>query len=135
MKAKLKVNANLILEVEGDDFAEVFKGLAIATEIFEHAKCGCCSNPNIRHVVRIDDEKNEYYELHCTDVKCRARLPFGQMKKPAGQLYPKNRWDQLSVKEKQKRAKEEEYANTHHGYLSHNGWYKYVPDKKTEEQK
>lgn len=132
MKAKLKVDANLIIEVEGEEYAEVFKGISFAQEIFEHNKCGKCGCQKLRYKVRKDDEENEYYEIHCTNFDCRARLPFGQMKKPKGQLYPKVRWDSLSAGEQEKRKEEESYAHSHAGFLPHNGWYVYKPNKKEE---
>lgn len=137
MKAQIKARSNLIVEVEGDDEAELFENISSASETFVHAECGCCKGTDIAFVVRQDDEDNKYYELHCKDFQCRARLPFGLQKK-GGKLYPKRRWDSLSNGkddtkvggEKLKRANEKEYADKHGGYLANNGWYKYVPEKK-----
>lgn len=130
MKAKLKVNSNLIIEVEQETEADLFEAISSAQEVFEHEKCGYCSNPSLRLAVRQDDEENKYYELHCKDVKCRARLPFGQAKKPKGKLYPKRKFDSLGPAEKEQRANEKKYAEEHYGYLDHNGWYKYVKESK-----
>jgi hypothetical protein len=125
MKAQLKVRPNLIVEVEGETEADLFENISSSQEVFEHEKCGYCSNTDLRFVVRQDDEENKYYELHCRDAKCRARLPFGQMKKPKGSLYPKRKFDSLSPSEKEQRQSEKTHADSHYGYLDHNGWYKY----------
>lgn len=130
MKAKLKVNSKLIIEVDAETQTDLFQGLSSAQEVFEHEKCGFCSNPNLKFVVRQDDEENKYYELHCSDVKCRARLPFGQAKKPKGNLYPKRRFESLSEGEQEKRKAEKDYADKHYGYLDHSGWFKYVKEDK-----
>jgi hypothetical protein len=134
MKAQIKAKANLIVEVEGDTQTELFEALARGEEVFSHAECGYCKNTNISFVVREDQEGNNYYELHCKDLRCRARLPFGVAKSPKGSMYPKRRFDSLSPTEKIKRADEEGYAKAHGGYLNYNGWYKYKPDPNKKEK-
>lgn len=133
MKAQIKARPNLIVEIEGDDEAELFENISSAEETFVHVACGCCGNSDLRYVVRKDDEENKYYELHCKNIQCRARLPFGVQKKGGG-LYPKRRWDSLSPGEKEKRKDDEAYAKNHGGYLDKNGWYKYVPDKNAKDK-
>ena len=136
MKVKLKVSPVMIVEVEGDTQAEVFKELAAAQELFQHEKCGCCQSNNIRFVVRQDDEDHDYFELHCLEINCRARLPFGQAGKPKGSLYPKRRFASLSDKgspsEQEKRIGEKDYAEKHGGFLPNNGWYKYKKEEKKQ---
>lgn len=144
MKAQIKTKPNLIVEVEGDTQTELFEAIAMGEEVFSHAECGYCKNTNISFVVREDKEGNNYYELHCKDIRCRARLPFGVAKTPKGSMYPKRRWDTLSngktedktklAGERLKRANEKEYADKHGGYLEHNGWYKYKPDLNNKEE-
>lgn len=129
MQAQLKVRNNLIITVEEDATNDLFEGLSHAQEVFDQEKCGHCGETNLRFVVRQDDKDNKYYELHCTQGKCRARLPFGLAKK-GGNLYPKKRWDSLSESEQEKRGTEKAHAESNYGQLPHGGWYKYVPVKK-----
>lgn len=125
MKAQLKVRPTLIVEVEGETETDLFEGISSAQEVFEHEKCGHCQNSDLRFVVRQDKEENKYYELHCRNIACRARLPFGQNKKPKGSLYPKRKFESLGPAEQEQRKVEKEYADKHYGYLDHSGWYKY----------
>lgn len=143
MKAQIKTGSKLIIEVEEDSETELFEAISSASETFTHEECGCCKNTTLRYVVR-EVGGNKYYELHCTDYKCRARLPFGVAKKNKGKLYPKRRWDSLSngkeedetklAGERLKRASEKAYADAHGGYLANNGWYKYVKGKDDNEE-
>ena len=128
-KLKLKVSAKAIIEVENDSFEELFEDTAKMQEVFSEDKCGCCNQSNIRYVVRQDSEDNKYYELHCENGNCRARLPFGVKKKGMG-LYPKRRWDQLSKSEQAKRISQQEQC-TKFGWLPNRGWYKW---KEVEQQ-
>jgi hypothetical protein len=129
MKAQIKVRPNLIVEAEGETEADLFENISSAQEVFEHEKCGLCGQSDLRFVVRTDSDENKYYELHCKDIKCRAKLPFGQAKKPKGKLYPKRKFDSLGPSEQQQRMSEKAYADAHYGYLDHNGWYKYTKEK------
>lgn len=139
MKAQIKTGAKLIIEVEEDSETELFEAIASAEETFTHEECGHCNGRQLRYAVR-EVEGNKYYELHCTDFKCRARLPFGVAKKNKGKLYPKRRWDSLSngkeedetklAGERLKRKDEKEYADKHGGYLPFNGWYKHKKEDK-----
>jgi len=134
MKAQLKVRTNLIIEAEGETEADLFENISSAQEVFEHEKCGHCGGVDLRFVVRQDDEENKYYELHCRDTRCRARLPFGQAKKPKGKLYPKRKFESLGPAEKEQRKAEKEYTDKHFGYLANNGWYKYKGEHKDASQ-
>lgn len=87
MKVEIKVNESLTVHAEGDNPKDVFKQIASAQETFEDSKCGHCGNKNLRYVVR-KVEDNEFYELHCTNGNCRAKLAFGSSKKD-NKLYPK----------------------------------------------
>lgn len=128
MKAQIKANAKLIIEVEGEDPTDLFEGIATAEEVFTQSQCGVCNNQNIKYVVRKDDDDNKYYELHCKDGRCRARLPFGVNKKGGG-MYPKVRWAQLSEGEQEKRKDEKAEAEKHYGFLPNGGWYKYKKEE------
>jgi hypothetical protein len=125
MKAEFQATQSVRVEVEGESPAELFESLASAQEAFVHECCGMCKCPNLKFLVRTDEEENKYYEMKCTNFSCGARLPFGQNKKPKGALYPKRRWTTLSEKEKENRGPEPK-----NGYLPNGGWYKYVPNNK-----
>lgn len=135
MKAQIKANSKLIIEVEAEKETELFEGIATAEEVFTQSQCGMCKSVEIKYVVRKDDDDNKYYELHCKHPACRARLPFGVNKKGGG-MYPKVRWDSLSksengrIGEQEKRKDEEEYAKNHFGFLPNGGWYKYKKEEK-----
>lgn len=102
---------NVGVEVEGKDDKDVFKQLAHLSELYSVTTCECCGNDNLKFVVRtveVEDEKTkkkrpaDYYELHCTDSKCRARFSYGQSMERPGELFPKRK-------------------------EGTNGWSKYVP--------
>ena len=107
MKVTYKASDKLQFELEASGQKEVFKELAIIQEIFAEEKCGVCSCPNLKYVVRNVDS-NDYYELRCNDSRCGAILSFGQHKK-GGTLFPKR--------------KDEENK-----YLPNKGWHKWAPD-------
>lgn len=133
MEALIRVDGQTTVKVEGDTHAELFEEIATAKEIYEHSQCGHCKSVNFKYVVRQDEEDNKYYELHCIDSHCRARLPFGLAKK-GGVLYPKRRFASLSPKEQEKRKDEKDYADKHGGFLPNNGWYKYKPEGKPNDK-
>jgi len=80
-------NGRLSVEIESETPKSAFGDLAQFQEIFEHPRCGKCSGEDLRFVVR-HVEDNDFYEIHCTNSKCRARLAFGQHKGKAGTLFP-----------------------------------------------
>ena len=132
MKAAFKsLGGKLHIEVEGDSETDLFEGIAKAQETFVHEKCGLCGSDNIKFVVRQNSDDDKFYELHCQNFsankRCGARLPFGQAKKPKGNLYPKRRWGQLSDSEKQQRGPEPRT-----GYMPHDGWFIWKPVDKQE---
>ena len=89
MKATFQ-SGNLSIEVEGEKQKDVFGELARAQEVFQHPLCGKCKGEEIRFVVRHDKEDNDYYEMHCQNIRCRARLAFGQHK-TNGTLFPRRK--------------------------------------------
>lgn len=119
MKATYFVHDGLKFDIDAETEADLFKNLATIQETFTAENCGLCKAPS-KFLVRKDKEENEYFELACTDLKCRARLPYGQMKKPKGKLYPKRHWNSLSDAEKTNRGPEPKS-----GYLPNGGWYKW----------
>jgi hypothetical protein len=99
------------VELEGSQ-KEIFGEISDFQEVFENDKCEACGKSNIRFVVRTVED-NEYYEIHCLEKGCRAKLAFGQHKK-SDTLFPKRKSES--------------------GYLDNQGWTKYVPESKSNEQ-
>jgi hypothetical protein len=128
MELLLRVAGNLTVKVEGKTHTELFDGLSQAQEVFNTSECGACKSTDLRYVVR-ENDGNKYYELHCQNPKCRARLPFGQSKTKTGELYPKKRFASLGKSEKKKRAAEQAHAEKNGGFLPNMGWYKYQKDE------
>lgn len=84
-------NGRMSVELEGDTQQAIWEQLGTFQEIFEEAACGKCGSENLRFVVREDKEQNKYYELHCLERDCRARLAFGSLKGKGAGLYPKRK--------------------------------------------
>jgi len=97
-------NGTITLEAEGTTHKEVFKELSDLQEVFDHKNCGKCDGDNLRFIVR-NVEDNDFFELHCANRNCRARLSFGQHKK-GGSLFPKRK-------------------DAEGGWLNNNGWLVY----------
>ena len=107
MKSVKYISPGGLFEVDLDasDQKSLFKGLAAFQEVFESDTCcGACKGKEIRFVVRTNDH-GDFYELHCLDRDCRARLSFG-VHKQGGTLFPHR-------KDKEGR------------YLPNNGWLIY----------
>jgi hypothetical protein len=131
MKALLNTTPNMSVEVEGETSADLFEQISIAQEVFTHEKCGCCNKSDFKFVVRTNDDEDKFYELHCNDFKCKAKLSFGSKKKPKGALYPKRHWNSLSDGDKKNRNLEEQPKNL---WLPNNGWFKWVPQAAQKEE-
>lgn len=112
MKAQFKVRANLILEIEADKQAELFRALASAQEVFGAAHCVKCKSTNLSFNVRQNKEDDDFFEIICGD--CYAKLAMGQHKK-GGTLYPQ--------RQRQNEDGEREW-------LPDNGWMKWDREKK-----
>ena len=132
MKVEFKVSDKVAICAEGENTLDIFAQLAQMQEVFQHSKCGLCGSELYRFVVRkaTDGKKKEfnYYELHCQNPKCRARLAFGNSDNNV--LYPKRKWNQLSDSEKEQRANEQAEAEASYGFLKNNGWYKWTAPPK-----
>jgi len=124
MKATIKVSPRVIIEAEGNTHTEVFEQAASMQEVFGVGKCDKCKCEDLRFVVRTDDEENKYYELHCQNWKCRARLSFGQ-NKTGGTLYPRRK-----ETKKQSIMGGSVEAN---GWLPDNGWIRWNKEKNCSE--
>lgn len=81
MKCQYRVNPDLMLELEAADQKQLFERMAEAAEIFGNWRaCGKCKSPDHkpRPVVRLNQKKQKFYELHCTNPRCKARFVYGQ---------------------------------------------------------
>lgn len=87
MKAVLKVNECLTLELDSSNQKELFENLANLQEVFGEDRCGKCDSTDLRFIVR-ENDGNKFYEVQCR--KCYARLAFGSHKK-GETLFPKRK--------------------------------------------
>lgn len=133
MEAAVKTRIGMI-KVEGDDQADLFKGIASAVEVFNEHACGLCGSEDIVPVVRKNKDEEEFYEFQCRNTDpvevvdkdgkktrgwCRAYLYLGQNKKGGG-LFPVRALDEQG---KPDRATGK--------YGKHNGWTRYRGEPKT----
>jgi hypothetical protein len=116
MKVDFKVNDKVTIQAEGNTHKELFAQLSSLTEVFGQAECGCCKGKNIRPVARkvevMEGKKAKeyvYYEFHCLNMDCRARLAFG-CHQEGDSLFPK---------------KKDESGE----WIKNNGWVKYEKPK------
>jgi|3_EtaG_2_1085321.scaffolds.fasta_scaffold00069_35 hypothetical protein len=123
--ARVKITDAIWMDVDSDKEVDLFKGMARVQEIFQHSQCGKCGNKDVRFVCRQDKDDNDWLEIVCQSIQCRAKLVFGQVKGKGGEIYPKHRWSLLSDTQKQGRADEEAYAEQHSGFLPNKGWFVY----------
>lgn len=111
MKCQYRVNQDTMIELEGATDKDLYEAMARVAEIFgKHwLMCKACQDKAFKPVpvVRVNKEKQKFYELHCTNPKCGARFVFGQSKdmkslfpqrkypkshKLAGKLKPNEGW-------------------------------------------
>src|SRR5262245_6341557 len=125
MKAQVKVNSNIIIELEAPKQKDLFKAIASAHEVFGEKECGLCKSKEIipvwRNVTVVKGKKTESYEFpeyHCLNSACRARLSLGTLNDDTGTLYPHRRLlpnGKPPGKDSRDQAK----------YGSHRGWTKF----------
>ncbi len=129
IKANIKISPNLSFLVDGEEEAELFKGISRVTELFSSTKCGKCKSDKIKYVCRKDSNDNNWLELACQEVGCRAKLSYGVTKK-GGYIYPKVRFSQLSYTVQAERTECQAYADQHNGWLPSGGWFIFKPKDK-----
>ena len=76
-----------IVKVIGETQRDAFEAMAGACEVFGETTCGLCGSANIRPVHRIAD-RFHFYEYHCQEPGCRARLSLSQINDSTGNLFP-----------------------------------------------
>lgn len=90
MKATVKVSPTLLFEIQTETQKSMFQELAALQEVFSNTTCKRCGS-EARFVVRTVDD-NDFYEMRCTNEKCRARLHYGLNKK-GETVFPKRKTD------------------------------------------
>jgi hypothetical protein len=124
MKAQVKVNSKVVVEVEGETQKALFQEMSRACEVFGETKCALCNSEDIRPAVRFvtkGKKTYDYHEMVCQNSKCRAKLTYGQNME-GGTLFPIRKL----TKEGKPDRDEGQYGN-------HNGWTKYRGEPKEEE--
>lgn len=96
MQVTANLNSGRLVPVfESESDTDLFEQLAHFQEVFDHERCGKCGNENLKFVVRrVTTKKNKlakYYELRCTNMKCRAKLEFGVHQDTGNTLFPKTK--------------------------------------------
>ena len=122
IKATVKANENLSFEVSADTEPELFRQVARVHEGFAVKKCGKCGCEDVKFVVRAASKKSKWMEVVCQDFNCRAKLVYSSTEDQT-MVYPKTRWTHLSDAQKEERKDEQEYADSHAGFLPNGGFY------------
>lgn len=89
MRVRVRVG-NSVIEAEGENHADLWEQLATLQEAFSTEPCGKCGTEDVRYVARENADGDKFYELHCTNRNCRAKLRMSQRKK-GGNLYPRRK--------------------------------------------
>jgi|694.fasta_scaffold00041_63 hypothetical protein len=104
------------VEIESESVKDLFREIATLAEVLNEEKCGVCGEEHIVPKTR-NVEKNkkfyEYFEMSCSNPKCRARLNFGQKQDGSG-IFPIRKLDANGKPDRENGS-----------YGSHNGWSKY----------
>lgn len=111
MKLTVKLNENLVVEVDGSNQREAFEELANAQEVFGNIECKKCKKNNLKYQVRTNPDNDKFYEIVCLD--CFAKLSFGCTKKGSN-LFPKRK-------------------DTDGKYFNDGGWLKWNKEKQIAE--
>ena len=85
----VQVNDKVSITAGGETPMDIFKSISRLQEVFDNPRCGKCKNTNLQFVVRTAKDGAdvyEYPELRCGNLKCKAKLTFGQKK--GGDLFP-----------------------------------------------
>lgn len=123
MKAIVKVNDRLSIEVEEEKMDDLLKGLSAVNSFFEDSECGACKGKDFGVSIRTNGGF-EFIEMACKNPKCNSRLSYGR-EKDTKELYPV-RCDR--EKEGKNKGKAKRDANGKAIWLPNNGWVKYSPE-------
>ena len=126
MKVQFSLNQKIGVEFDAETQLQMFEQLASLQEVFDQKECGKCKGTDFKFYIRkVQDGKDEYIypELHCSNLSCRAKLTFGQMK--GGSLFPV-RYE----REGKEYVKDAEGKGVKRG---NNGWVKYNRETGKEE--
>lgn len=120
MKVQVRCGGGAV-QAEGESHAELWEQIAQLEEAFSDHECGKCQSGNVRHIVRENDGGDKFYELHCMEMGCRARLRMSVRKK-GGAFYPK------------RKAGENDSSGLEQGaWLPNNGWMRFNKETGKEE--
>jgi len=123
MKAVVRVNDRLTIEVEKEKMNELLKELSAVNSFFEDSECGACKGKDLIVSVR-SNGGFDFTEMACKNPKCRARLSYGTDKETKEQ-YPV-RCDR--EKEGKNKGHAKRGPDGKALWLPNNGWVKYVPE-------
>ncbi len=125
MEALVRINDQLTVKCSSESDSELFKQIASVQSTFEDTKCGACGGKDVRYVVR-EADGYEFYEMHCRNNTCRARLSFGHPKEDKTKLYAKRCEIETTGKNKGKAVRD---ADGKAKWLPNNGWVKYTKEE------
>ena len=86
MKLTKDLQNGMVVELESENVKNMFGLVSQVQEVFQQ-ECGKCGNKQVIYCIR-KVSGDEYYELRCSDSKCRAKIAFGQAKDNVT-VYPK----------------------------------------------
>jgi hypothetical protein len=91
VRAQIKIRSGqIIVEVDGQTFRELVRGMSEVLEILQIDECGCCGSTEVRPSYR-KSGGYEFYELLCE--KCTATLNLG-VRQVDGRLFPRRKDDE-----------------------------------------
>lgn len=128
MKVIVKITDQVSVECESENSDDLFKQIAAAMSnqsFLGDSKCGACGTTNVQYVVR-ENDGFEFFEQHCKNKDCRARLSFGKGKEGSKELYPKRCETIKNGKDKGHAVKGPDGKAV---LLPNNGWVKYDPQQ------
>ncbi len=118
MQVEYKISKDIIVKLEGENHTGLFEQIHAINESFKPELCGKCNGDTI-HAVR-ENSGDKYYELQCTNQKCRAKLSLG-LEKESKKLYKKR-----TQTDKDGRVIKEDGKTV---YLPDRGWQRWDADK------